>query len=132
MTFHKRSVSVLKLPKQSGGKEVETFLREMRGCLSSDRPQLVVDCSAAARLDRAHILHLLSCLEEAMKRNGDVKLAAVPPELGSGERDVIGVRRLFESFETAQAAVNSFHQLPSHATVDAAPPCNAVPAQSAV
>jgi anti-anti-sigma regulatory factor len=132
MTFHKRPISVLHLPQQLSGKEVEEFLREMQNCLGSDRPQLVVDCSAATRLDRAHIRHLLCCLEEAMKRNGDVKLAAVPPEVGWGERDSIGVHRLFESFETTQAAVNSFHQLPSHAAMDAPAPCDSVTAESAV
>ena len=35
---------------------------------------MVLDCSNVRQLDRAGIQVLLRCLEEAMKRNGDVKL----------------------------------------------------------
>lgn len=55
-----------------------------------------------------HAIHmLLCCLEEAMKHNGDVKLAAVSRSVG----DVLEqtrVDRLFEIYETQTEAVNSF------------------------
>jgi hypothetical protein len=57
---------------------------------------------------------LLHCLEEAMKRNGDVKLAAVPTAAAVLLVST-GVARLFEAYDTTAEAVNSFHQLPVNA-----------------
>jgi anti-anti-sigma regulatory factor len=58
-------------------------------------------------MDRFAIHMLLCCLEEAMKRDGDVKLAAISPSA----RDTLErtrVDRLFEIYETESDAVNSF------------------------
>lgn len=49
-----------------------------------------------------------------MKRNGDVKLAAVPP-VGAGLLELTGVKRLFDIFDTTAEAVNSFHHLSTSA-----------------
>ncbi len=55
-----------------------------------------------------HAIHmLLCCLEEAMKHNGDVKLAAVTPSVGE-ILELTRVDRLFEIYETQTEAVNSF------------------------
>ena len=86
------------------------FLGELQRNLQDDRPHIVLDCSRVRKLDRPAIQLLLCCLEEAIKRNGDVKLAAVP----SGARTTLkltGVDRLFEIFDTNLEAVNSFRQL---------------------
>jgi anti-anti-sigma factor len=105
-----RVVAVKRLPENlnvgQGG-----FLREMESCLKADRPRVVLDCSKLQRLDSAGIKVLLRFLEEAMKRNGDVKLACVP----SGAAAILGltrVDRLFEIFDTTAGAVNSFHHFP--------------------
>jgi anti-anti-sigma regulatory factor len=61
-------------------------------------------------MDKPAIELLLCCLEEAIKRNGDVKLAAVP----EGARSVLkltGVDRLFEVFDSNPEAINSFRRL---------------------
>jgi anti-anti-sigma regulatory factor len=56
------------------------------------------------------VLHLLlSCLEEAMKRNGDARLAAVSPS-AQVVLKMIGADRLFQIFASSAEAVNSFHQ----------------------
>jgi anti-anti-sigma regulatory factor len=119
MTMRKRPVSVVALPQQLGSQEVRAFLHEMSHCLSVDRPQLVVDCSTVDSMDNAKIHLLLCCLEEAMKRNGDVKLAGLPADDVAGAPDLTQVDRLFESYEDAADAVNSFHQLPSYAALGA-------------
>jgi hypothetical protein len=75
------------------------------------RPQVVLDCSKVRQLDNAGIQVLLRCLEESMKRNGDVKLAAMPPGAATILKRM-GVDRLFEDFDTIADAVDSFHQLP--------------------
>jgi anti-anti-sigma regulatory factor len=79
--------------------------------MSTNRPRLVLDCSRLRECDISTIHLLLHCLEEAMKRNGDVKLAAVPT--AAAIRLVsTGVARLFETFDSTEEAVNSFHQIP--------------------
>jgi len=55
---------------------------------------------------------LLSCLEEAMKRNGDVRLAALPPAAGAAPQ-LASLRRLFEIYPTVAEAVHSFQQRPT-------------------
>lgn len=57
---------------------------------------------------------LLCCLEEAMKRNGDVKLSAIPRG-AEALLERTGVNRLFDIFHSSAEAVSSFHQLPSEA-----------------
>ena len=49
---------------------------------------------------------LLHCLEKAMKRNGDVRLAVNP----GGTKDLmeLGLDRLFHIFDTSEQAVESF------------------------
>jgi len=84
-------------------------LRELESSMSVDRPFIVLDCSHVHRLDRSVVEVLLCCLEEAIKRNGDVKLASIP----SGAEAILeltGVNRLFEIFDTTAGAVHSFHQ----------------------
>jgi hypothetical protein len=50
---------------------------------------------------------LLCCLEETLKRNGDVKLAALPPP-AMAVLHVTGVNRVFEIHDTIPEALNSF------------------------
>jgi hypothetical protein len=48
-----------------------------------------------------------------MKRNGDVKLAAIPPG-AAAILELTRVDRLFEAFDNTADAVNSFQQLPAN------------------
>lgn len=109
-----RSVDVKRLPERFNQREGAAFLREVQSCLTSPRPRVVLDCKDVQQFDAVGILVLLRCLEEAMKRNGDVKLAAVPDHaLAILERE--RVDRLFETFASTADAVDSFQQLPSFA-----------------
>ena len=56
---------------------------------------------------------LLHCMEQAMKRDGDLKLAAVSPQ-AAVILELMRVDRLFETFETAAEAVQSFGLFPSY------------------
>lgn len=109
MIFGKRPVAVMQFPELSKKREVRNFAREVERCMDVTRPFVVLDCSNVCHLDKAVVHLLLGCLEEAMKRNGDVKLVGVPltaeAVLGS-----TGANRLFEIFDTTADAVNSFHQ----------------------
>ena len=111
MTVRIRPVTVMQLPERLGVKEGRSFLREVEDRMNMERPYLVLDCSAISHLDNSVVHLLLRCLEEAMKRNGDVKLAGIPL-MTEGVPGLTGTGRLFEIFDTTADAVNSFHQLP--------------------
>jgi anti-anti-sigma factor len=98
----------MELPEQLKQAEVTTFLEGLQPLLEVDRPCVVLDCSKVQRIDSAGVEMLLHCLEEAMKRDGDLKLAAVSPE-SAIILELMRVDRLFEVFETSEAAARSFH-----------------------
>jgi anti-anti-sigma regulatory factor len=103
------TLEVKEFPGTSNAIMGRLFLGEMQRFLYDERPQIVLDCSKIAQLDKPSIQLLLSCLEEAIKRNGDVKLAAVPAGARSALK-LTGVDRIFEIFDTNAEAVNSFRR----------------------
>jgi len=82
--------------------------------LESDRPRIVLDCSQVRYVDSDGVEMLLRCVREAVKRDRDLKLAAVSPASGV-ILELLRVDRLFETFETTVEAVQSLHEFPSHA-----------------
>lgn len=113
MTLRIRSVAVKQVPEIVNRKSTRAFLREMEQCLRADRPRIVLDCSLLLHVNRAAIHLLLCCLEEAMKRNGDVRLAALRPE-ESQSLQASGADRLFEIFESVDHAVASYSRSAAH------------------
>jgi anti-sigma B factor antagonist len=109
-----RPVVVKQLPEKLSVEQGRLFIFEVEPWLSADRPHVVLDCSRVRELDSAGIQVLLHCLEEAMKRNGDVKLAAIPPIMAK-VLELTQVDTLFEGFDNIRDAVNSFHQCPAYA-----------------
>jgi anti-anti-sigma factor len=109
MIFGKRPVAVMQFPELSKKREVRNFAREVERCMDVTRPFVVLDCSNVRHLDKAVVHLLLGCLEEAMKRNGDVKLVGLPLA-ADAILESTGANRLFEIFDTTADAVNSFHQ----------------------
>jgi len=77
--------------------------------METDYRFLAIDCSKATHLDAFAIYLLLQCLQEAMKRNGDVRLFGVPDE-GKAMLNAEGVDRLFGIYESRSDAVNSYQQ----------------------
>jgi len=105
-------VTVQQLPEGLNGGEGKTFFCQIQKLLNTNQPHFVFDCAKLRELDAVGIHLLLQCLEEVMKCNGDVKLAAVPP----GPTTVLeatGVDSLFEIFDSTADAVQSFHYLPA-------------------
>lgn len=82
---------------------------DLESCINIDRPAVVFDCSMLRGLDRTALHILLCCLEEAMKRNGDVRLAALRPETQATLRSY-ALHSLFQCFETVGEAIESFHR----------------------
>jgi anti-anti-sigma regulatory factor len=122
MNSRTRAVAVKQLPEILSARQARIFFSDLESHMNVDRPLIVLDCSKVHKMDRSAVHLLLCCLEEAMKRNGDVKLAALP----HGSAEIVGlsrIDRLFEVFGTIAEAVNSFRRGPidtaSHASLTA-------------
>lgn len=109
-----RVVMVKPLPPVLDSVGAQAFFHEIAPHIQSDRPSLVFDFSAVRYLDSAGVELLLRCVEEAMKRNGDIKLAAVSPKIAT-VLEMTRVDRLFEIFDTCNSAVESFHRFSARA-----------------
>src|SRR5579875_1222171 len=94
-----RPISVKHLPAGSDLRRKLLFMEEVESCLTQRRPCLVLDCSSLDALDESAVHLMFHCLEEALKRNGDVKLAALPED-AQGAFRAAGLARLFEVYAT--------------------------------
>lgn len=103
-------VIVMELPEKLNHVEGRTFLAEMKPLLENDRPRIVLDCSQVQHIDSAGIEVLLECMDEVMKRDGDLKLATLSPSCAA-ILELMRVDRLFEVFETADEAARSFRAM---------------------
>jgi anti-anti-sigma regulatory factor len=111
MTLRVFGPAVKQFPEKVNLKQGRYFLSDLQSLMNIDRPYIVLDFSNVCRMDRPAVNLLLCCLEEALKRNGDIKLAAVPEEARLVLR-LTGAERLFEIFDTIAEAASSFRQLP--------------------
>lgn len=102
-----RPVVVKRMPAVMNLKESRAFLRDVQPMLHADRPQLVFDLSQVTRLDAAGVEILLHCMSEAMRRDGDVKLAAVSPQ-AAVVLEMTRTDRLFEIYQTSTDAARSY------------------------
>ena len=118
-------VIVMELPEKLNHAEAQSFMNELQPLLEEDRPCVVLDCSQIQSMDSAGVETLLHCLQEAMKRDGDLKLAAVSPA-SAVILELMRVDRLFEVFETTDQAVRSF-QIFAPATTAPGQPWYATP-----
>ncbi len=102
-----RPVVVKHVPEHLGFREARSFMRDIQPLLSIDRPQIVFDLSEVKRMDASGVEALLECMSEVMKRDGDLKLAALSPE-AEVILELTRTDRLFEIYHTAADAVRSF------------------------
>ena len=105
----RRLVTIEQLPEITSEDQGRRFLGRVQDRMSDKRPGLVLDCSGLNQIDKPVLHLLLSCLEEAMKRNGDARLAAVSPSVHVTLK-LIGADSLFQIFPSNAEAVNSFRQ----------------------
>ena len=101
------NVTVKQLPAAFDARHERIFLLQLEDCWNASRPRIVLDCANVRQIDHPFVHLLLSCLEEAMKRNGDVRLAGVGPEARALLKRH-GVDRLFKIFATNQGAIESY------------------------
>ncbi len=107
--LQERTIAVKQLPEIFSGRQRTTFFSEVKGCLDVDRPCLVLDCSKLTHIDGKTIHLLLCCLEEAMKRNGDARLAGASQQVRAAMR-AAGADGLFKFFATNTEAIASFRR----------------------
>src|ERR1700757_2211747 len=113
-------VVVMQVPEILNVKEVANFMEELGPLLESNRPRVVLDCSQVRSMESAGVEMLLRCLEEALKRDGDLKLAALSPE-AEVILELMRVARVFETYPTSEDAVRSFNAIPADAVPQDAP-----------
>jgi anti-anti-sigma factor len=97
----------MQVPEHFTRGNTHNFVRELRGFIESKRPRIVLDCSQVRSIDSAGVQALLHCLEETLKRDGDLKLASLSAEAGV-ILELTRVARIFETFSTSDEAVRSF------------------------
>lgn len=102
-----RPVVVKRVPERLNLKQSRRFAGEVRAFLRSDRPQIVFDLSQVKQIDAAGVDMLLHCMGEAMKRDGDVKLASLSPQ-AAVILEMTRTGRLFEIYETSTDAARSY------------------------
>jgi anti-sigma B factor antagonist len=107
-------IVVMQVPEVLNVGEVHNFMQELGPLLESNRPRIVLDLSQVRSMESAGVEMLLHCLEEVLKRDGDLKLASL-----SAEAEVIlelmRVSRVFETLRTCEDAVRSFNAIPAEA-----------------
>jgi anti-sigma B factor antagonist len=102
-----RPVVVKRMPERLNFRAARQFEREVQPFLTSDRPQVVFDLSQVRQLDAAGVDMLLRCMTQAMRRDGDVKLAALSPQ-SAAILELTRTDRMFEIFDNSTDAVRSF------------------------
>ena len=132
MTLQVRAVTLKHLPEEMTEQLERAFLIELRNVPHGDRPRIVMNCSSLRGMSSPVIHFLLCCLEEAMKRNGDVRLSAVPKTL-TASLQTLGLDRLFKMFDSDLEAIKSFQRgaVPAPPLVRNAAANNAVAAENA-
>jgi anti-sigma B factor antagonist len=97
------------MPERLNHRTGRVFLNEIEPILNSDRPQVIFDCSQVAQMDAAGVEMLLHCLHRVMRRDGDLKLASVPPQMAV-LLEMTRTDRLFEIYGSCSDAVLSFNR----------------------
>jgi anti-anti-sigma factor len=113
-------VVIMQMPEQLNAVGVRTFMQELQPLLETHRPRIVFDCSQVRYMDSAGVEMMLHCLEEVMKRDGDLKLASLSPE-SEVVLELMRVARVFEAFTTSEEAVRSFNAVPAEGVSQSAP-----------
>ncbi len=107
MESSKRPVVVKRMPEKMNLKQARSFFKEVQPFLNSDRPQVVFDMSRVRHIDAAGVDVILKCMRTIVRRDGDLKLAALSPQ-AAVVLELTRTGRLFEIYDTSTAAVKSF------------------------
>ncbi len=127
----RRGVIVRQLPAECDARQAKAYSRELANNIAEViRPGVVLDCTLLQRIDGELLYLMLCCLEEAMKRNGDVRLAGIPEQVRPA-LESLGMGRLFRIFATTGEAVESLRRPAMPQTAVPSPPGSQPSAQAA-
>ena len=115
-----RPVIVIEMPEQLDSVGARAFIEELNPLLDFPCPRLVFECSQIRYLDSAGIEMMQHCLEEAIGRQGDLKLAAVSPEAET-VLELLEKAGVFQEFASSEEAVRSFGAVSAEAIPKSAP-----------
>jgi anti-sigma B factor antagonist len=107
METSSRPVVVKRMPERMNLKQARKFLKEVEPFLTSDRPQVVFDMSQVRQIDAAGVDVLLQCMRQAVRHDGDLKLASLSPQ-AAVVLELTRAGRLFEIYDNSTAAAKSF------------------------
>jgi len=107
MSNQATDVILVTIPEAADVKQEQSFLRDLAARMSEYRPCIVLDCSRLSSMDGPKIYFLLCCLEEALKRNGDARLAGLPAQARK-MLEATGADRIFQMFPSSDEAIGSF------------------------
>lgn len=105
-----QGVLIQKLPSRLEAADLASFRKSLEAALETDSPQIVLDLSAVTYLGSPGIEFLLESLSVVVRRDGDMKLAALSPESAT-LLALTRVERFFEIFRTVEDAIHSFDTL---------------------
>ena len=128
MALQLRTVLLKQLPQTLDEEQAWAFLETLKLSLSADRPRVVLNCASIQTFDRSSLHLLLCCLEEAMKRNGDVRLSCLS-EPARAALEASGIDHLFKNFDSDADAIKSFQRLPLFAVSEQLAPNTSVCAE---
>jgi len=111
MSIGKQAVSIHQISSEITSTSQMELLRRSFMSVENGHPRFVLDCSNVATITPTVVRCLIGCLEEAMKLNGDVRLARLQPEAEAVFRQS-GVGRLFELYDSVETAVRSYQVSP--------------------
>src|SRR5579864_1062374 len=102
-----RPVFIKRVPRRFDREHAIRFYSKAQPLLNSDRPQIVFDMSNTEHMDSKGVDILLRCLREAMKHDGDLKLAGLTP-LVSIVLELTRIGSFFEVYGNTTSAAKSF------------------------
>lgn len=85
---------------------LEASLTKLHG---EARHRIVLSCEGLEYINSASLGYLIGSARRARERGGDVKLAALPPKIGSVV-ELLGFDRILQTFPNTAAAVAAFKQ----------------------
>jgi anti-sigma B factor antagonist len=114
---HHPGVVISKLEGRLGASELESFHEQIQELIHSGCNHLVVDLNGVEHLDSNGIDVLLHCLAQAVRADGDLKLASLSPAAET-ILAITRATRFFEVFPTVEDAVASFDSVPNVTEVE--------------
>ena len=102
-----RKVDVLSLKGQLDAHTFPSLQKELEGLAGGDEPRVVLDCQDLEYISSAGLGVLKKMTREFRGRDGDIRLAALPPKINNVV-DLLGFNQVIKVFPGLTDAVDSY------------------------